>query len=181
MKHASTLFLALLLLAATAFAQSKQPSAEAVLKEASAQATREHKKVFIIFHASWCGWCHRMDSIMANAECKKLFADNFVIRHLTVQEAKGKEHLENPGGTQMMEKYQGKGQGIPFWLIFDANGKLLADCLMRPDGVGLDKPGENTGCPATKEEVAHFVKVLKQTTGLNTSQLATIEKSFIKK
>ncbi len=181
MKHASTLFLALLLLAATAFAQSKQPSAEAVLKEASAQATREHKKVFIIFHASWCGWCHRMDSIMANAECKKLFADNFVIRHLTVQEAKGKEHLENPGGTQMMEKYQGKGKGIPFWLIFDAKGKLVADCLMRPEGVGLDKPGENTGCPATKEEVAHFVKVLKQTTTLNTDQLATIEKNFIKK
>lgn len=181
MKHTFALFFATLLLAATGYAQSAPASAEAVLKEASVQAAREHKKVFIIFHASWCGWCHRMDSIMANADCKKLFADNFVIRHLTVQEAKGKEHLENPGGTAMMEKYQGKGKGIPFWLIFDANGKLLADCLMRPDGAGLDKPGENTGCPATKEEVAHFVKVLKQTTALNAGQLAVIEKNFIKK
>lgn len=181
MKHTITLFLALFLFAAAGTAQSKQPSAEAVLKEASLQAAKENKKVFIIFHASWCGWCHRMDSIMNNANCKKLFADNFVIRHLTVQEAKGKEHLENPGGTEMMEKYQGKGQGIPFWLIFDAKGNLVADCLMRPEGAGLDKPGENTGCPATKEEVAHFVKVLKQTTALNTSQLALIEKNFIKK
>ena len=181
MKHHFTLFFAVLLLSTTSFAQSKQPSAADVMKEATAQATREHKKVFIIFHASWCGWCHRMDSIMANPECKKLFADNFVIRHLTVQEAKGKENLENPGGMEMMEKYQGKGKGIPFWLIFDDKGNLVADCLMRPNGAGLDKPGENTGCPATKEEVAHFVKVLKQTTALNTGQLATIEKNFIKK
>ncbi|AXY78415.1 thioredoxin family protein [Paraflavitalea soli] len=181
MKHTLALFFAAFLLAATSFAQSSQPSAEAVLKEATTQAAKEHKKVFIIFHASWCGWCHRMDSIMANADCKKLFADNFVIRHLTVQEAKGKEHLENPGGAAMMEKYQGKGKGIPFWLIFDAKGNLVADCLMRPEGAGLDKPGENTGCPATKEEVAHFVKVLKQTTPLNTNQLALIEKNFIKK
>lgn len=181
MKHHFTLFFAVLLLSATSLAQSKQPSAADVMKEATAQAAREHKKVFIIFHASWCGWCHRMDSIMANPECKKLFADNFVIRHLTVQEAKGKEDLENPGGMEMMEKYQGKGKGIPFWLIFDAKGNLVADCLIRPEGAGLDKPGENTGCPATKEEVAHFVKVLKQTTALNTGQLATIEKNFIKK
>lgn len=181
MKYISTLCLALFLFIATGIAQSAPPSADAVLKEASAQASREHKKVFIIFHASWCGWCHRMDSIMNSADCKKLFTDNFVVRHLVVLEAKDKKNLENPGGMDLMEKYHGKGMGIPFWLIFDPQGKLLADGLMRADNVGLDQPGENTGCPATKEEVAHFVKVLKQTTALNAGQLAVIEKSFIKK
>lgn len=169
------------MLSVSALAQSKQPSADAVLKEATAQAAKEMKKVFIIFHASWCGWCHRMDSIMNNADCKQLFADHFVIRHLTVMESKGKEHLENPGGKELMERYQGKGQGIPFWLIFDSKGKLVADCLMRSGGASLDKPGENTGCPASKEEVAHFVRVLKQTTSLSSTQLAVIEKNFIKK
>jgi thioredoxin-related protein len=181
MKHTLTLCLALCLFAATGFAQAPPLSADAILKEASAQATKEHKKVFIIFHASWCGWCHRMDSIMNNADCKKLFTDNFVIRHLVVLEAKDKKQLENPGGMELMEKYHGKGMGIPFWLIFDAQGKLLADGLIRADGVGLDQTGENSGCPATKEEVAHFVKVLKQTTSLNAGQLAVIEKNFIKK
>lgn len=176
----ATLCLALTLLAATGWAQS-QPSAEQVLKEATAQAAQQKKKVFIIFHASWCGWCHRMDTLMSNAQCKKLFSDNFVVRHLTVMEAKGKEHLENPGGKEMLEKYNGKNQGIPFWLIFDAKGKLLADCLMRPDGAGLDKPGKNTGCPASKDEVAHFVKVLKHTTSLTSSQLAVIEENFLQK
>lgn len=162
------------------WAQS-QPSADQVLKEATAQAAKEKKKVFIIFHASWCGWCHRMDSIMNNAQCKKLFNDQFVVRHLTVMEAKGKEKLENPGGKEMLEKYNGKNQGIPFWLIFDSKGKLLADCLVRPAGEGLDKPGKNTGCPASKEEVAHFVKVLKENTSLTSSQLAVIGENFLQK
>jgi hypothetical protein len=71
--------------------------------------------------------------------------------------------------------------GIPFWLIFDAKGNLLADCQTRPDGAALATKGENTGCPATKEEVAHFIKVLKKTSSLNADQLAVVEKNFIKK
>lgn len=180
MSKTITLFLALALFAATADAQTP-PAADQVLKEATAKAAATNKKVFIIFHASWCGWCHRMDSIMSNADCRKLFDDHFVIRHLTVMEAKGKEQLENAGGKAFMERYQGKDKGIPFWLIFDAQGKLVADCLMRPEGAGLDQPGENIGCPATKEEVAAFIKVLKKTTSLNQGQLAVIEKNFLQK
>jgi thioredoxin-related protein len=181
MKRSLALFFVLTVLTMASRAQSAPLSANDILKQASAQAAKEYKKVFIIFHASWCGWCHRMDSIMNNTACKKLFDNNFVVRHLVVMESKDKKQLENPGGMELMTKYHGKDQGIPFWLIFDAKGNLLADCMMRPDHVGLDQPGENTGCPATKEEVAHFVKVLKQTTSLNTAQLAVIEKNFIKK
>jgi thioredoxin-related protein len=181
MKRTIPLYFAFLLLATVGFAQSSLPSAGDVLTEAQAQAAKEKKKVFIIFHASWCGWCHRMDTLMSNADCKKLFSDNFVIRHLTVKESKGKENLENPGGMDMLKKYHGDKQGIPFWLIFDAQGKLLADSQMRPDGAGLDQPGTNTGCPANKEEVAYFVKVLKQTTSLKATELAVIEKNFTKK
>lgn len=155
------------------FAQTTPPSADAVMKEATELAAKQNKKVFIIFHASWCGWCHRMDSIMNNAACKKLFNDNFVVRHLTVMESDKYKQNENPGGKAMMDKYRGEGKGIPFWLIFDAKGNLVADCIT--------EAGENTGCPATKEEVAHFIKVLKQTSSLNDQQLAVIEKNFIKK
>jgi thioredoxin-related protein len=165
--------LVFLLFAASAVAQQTPPAAEAVLKEATQLAAKQNKKVFIIFHASWCGWCHRMDSIMNNADCKKLFNDNFVVRHLKVKESDKNKHLENPGGEAMLTKYRGGDKGIPFWLIFDAKGKLVGDCIMGS--------GENTGCPATKEEVAHFTKMLKQTTSLNDQQLAVIERNFIKK
>lgn len=172
MKYTFTLFIALVC-TLLSFAQSAPLSADAIMKEATTKAAREHKKVFVIFHASWCGWCHRMDSIMNNAACKKLFDQYFVVRHLVVMEAKDKKQLENPGAQAMMERYRGKDQGIPYWLIFDDKGVLVEDCM--------DEKNENTGCPATKEEVAYFVKVLKATTALNDDQLAVIETNFIKK
>jgi thioredoxin-related protein len=181
MKRSFALFFALIFFTVASFAQAPPNSASDILMEATARAAKEKKKVFVIFHASWCGWCHRMDSLMNNAACKKMFDDNFVVRHLVVMESDKNKSLENPGGKELMEKYHGKDKGIPFWLIFDAKGKLVADCMMRPANVGLDQPGENTGCPATKEEVAHFVKVLKQTTSLKADQLAVIEQSFTKK
>lgn len=156
------------------------PPADAVLQEATQQASKEHKKVFVIFHASWCTWCHRMDSLMNDPACKKYFDDNYVVRHLTVLESKDKKNLENPGAMELLAKYHGEKQGIPFWLIFDTDGRLLADSDMRPDGAGLDTPGSNVGCPATKEEVAFFMKVLGQTSSLKQGQLALIGKKFEK-
>jgi thioredoxin-related protein len=161
----------LLLVMATAVAQ--QPlSADSILKEASQLAAKENKKVFIIFHASWCGWCHRMDSIMNNQACKKFFDDNYVVRHLVVFESQKYKDQENPGALELLKQYKAEKQGIPFWLIYDAKGNLLAD--------SQSKPGENTGCPATREEVDHFLKVLQKTSPLKKDQLAVIEKNFLK-
>ena len=153
------------------------PSADAVLKEACGVAANEKKNVFVMFHASWCGWCHKMDAAMNDESVKKFFTDNYVIRHLVVYESKGKENLENPGALEMLKKYKGDEQGIPYWLVFDKNGNLLADSKMRPEGGGLES-GVNTGCPASEKEVAHFVKVLKETSSLKEPRLSIIEKRF---
>jgi thioredoxin-related protein len=174
-------FFLLISLLATVVQAQPVPTADKLLKDAMQRAGREHKNVFIIFHASWCGWCHRMDSIMNSPACKKLFNDNYVIEHITVMESKNNKSRENAGGEEMIKKYNGEGQGIPFWLVFDAKGNLLADSQIRPNGAALTTKGENTGCPARKDEVAHFVKVLKKTSSLNATQLAVVEKNFVKK
>lgn len=158
-------------------AQEAVPSADEVLKKAFAVATLENKKVFVMFHASWCGWCHKMDSSMNDESCKQFFDDNFVIRHLVVDEAKDKKHLENPGAEEMKIKYHGQGQGIPFWLIFDKEGNLLTDSKIRKPGQTANE-GDNSGCPASEKEVAFFISVLKKITTLNEKQLAIIAKRF---
>ena len=71
-------------------AQPMAPSANDILKEAYQQATKENKNVFVMFHASWCGWCHRMDNSMNDETCKNFFTDNYVIRHLVVDESADK-------------------------------------------------------------------------------------------
>lgn len=114
---------------------------------------------------------------MNDKAVKKFFDDNFVIRHLVVHESKGKEKLENPGATDLLIKYKGNDQGIPYWLIFDKDGKLLADSKMRHEGAGLEQ-GDNTGCPASEKEVQHFINVLKKTSALNDAQLKIIYDRF---
>jgi len=133
----------------------------------------------LMFHASWCGWCHKMDTSLNDPSVKKLFDDNFVIRHLVVFESKGKENLENPGALDMITKYNGKEEGIPFWLIFDKDEKFLVDSRMKATVNGFEKL-QNTGCPASKEEVDYFIGVLKKTTSLKDDQLEKIRIRFRK-
>ena len=166
-----------LLISIVATAQDPPLSAGEILKEAYQSATKENKKVCILFHASWCGWCHRMDKSMNDETCEKFFDDNFVIRHLVVDESKDKKNLENPGAGEFRNIYNGEGQGIPFWLVFDKDGKLLADSKIRAEGEGPEK-GTNTGCPATEKEVDYFISVLEKTTSLNSEKLAVIRKRF---
>ncbi len=159
-------------------AQTTPAPANDVLKKAVTEAASQNKKVLLMFHASWCGWCHRMDSSLNDVSCKKLFDDNFVITHITVLESKGKENLENPGGLEMMLKYNGKNQGLPYWIVLDKDQNLLFDSQVRttqPDGT---VKGENVGCPASQKEVDHFISILKKTTRLTAPQLDIIAKRF---
>ncbi|HYM93579.1 MAG TPA: thioredoxin family protein [Chitinophagaceae bacterium] len=160
------------------YAQAPPLSADQVMSLAYQQAAKEKKNVLVIFHASWCVWCHRMDSSMADPTCKKFFDDNYVVRHLVVDESKDKKDLENPGADEMRNKYGGKDLGIPYWLIFDANGKLLANSRIKTNGSLTEMSGDNSGCPASANEVVYFINVLKKTSDLNTAQQAAIEKRF---
>jgi thioredoxin-related protein len=160
-------------------ANAQRPeSADSIIGNACIRAAKENKNVFIIFHASWCGWCRKMDSSINDKECKHFFDDNYIIRHLVVHESINKKQSENPGALELMTRYNGGDQGIPFWLIFDKNGKLLADSQIRAEGEGLEKKGENSGCPASAKEVKYFIRVLKETSRLTDEQLQVIEKRF---
>ena len=160
-------------------AQSKTPSAETILKMAYGRAGKENKNVFVIFRASWCGWCHKMDSSMNDKSCRKFFEDNYVTCHLTLDESKGKKWLENQGAKEFRKKYNGEGSGIPFWLIFDPNARLLADSKIRTHGAGFELMGDNMGCPASKAEVEYFIAILKKTSRLSMSELSVITKRFL--
>jgi len=149
---------------------SAQETASTILEKASAQAKKENKKVFLMFHASWCSWCKKMDNNMNSDACKKMFDDNYVTAHITVQESPKNKALETPGGAEVLKKYKGERSGLPYWVILDDKGTLLADS-------NNDK-GENLGCPASPEEVAVFIEKLKKTSRLSKKELAVITGTF---
>jgi thioredoxin-related protein len=177
-------FVVLCISAASSFAQPSQPapsaavpSAKSVLNEAYLQAKTQHKNVIIIFHASWCGWCHKMDTALADPAISPFFEANYVICHLDVQEQDAKKYLENDGADKLLAEYKGDKQGIPFFLFFSKDGNLLADSKMRKPGAGPND-ADNTGCPAQKDEVEYFISILKKTSGLKAEQLALIYTRF---
>ena len=122
-KHFLILSLMVLVFSAT-MAQPTVASTKDILNTAYKQALSQNKNVMVIFHASWCVWCRKMDSSMNDISCKKFFSDNYVTCHLTVDESADKKNEENPGAVDLRKNYHGENAGLPFWLIFDKNGKL---------------------------------------------------------
>ncbi|SEA52542.1 Thioredoxin-like [Arachidicoccus rhizosphaerae] len=155
-------------------------SAKQIMEAAKAKASAEHKNVMIIFHASWCGWCKKMDASIQDPSCKDYFEKNYVIEHLTVMEHGANAALENPGAEQMLEEYGGGESGIPYWLIFSPDGKLLADSKFHSDDPANEANGQNMGCPAQTTEVDYFISVLKKTSQMSDSEAAAVKARFLK-
>jgi thioredoxin-related protein len=155
-------------------AQQKAMPAGQILSVAYKQAADSNKNVLLIFHASWCGWCKKMDSAINDASCKKLFDDNYIIEHLTTNETADKKHLENLGAKEILAHYKAATSGLPVWLVLDKYGNLLGDSFIKEKG----KATINIGCPANEDEVKKFVKTLKQTSKLTDKELCIIATRF---
>ena len=141
------------------------------MEKAFQQAKSENKNVLLIFHASWCGWCKRMDNNINDKACKDLFDRNFVITHLTVKESEQNKNLENSGAIDLFNQYSGGNSGVPFWVVFDENGKVLRK--------SVDENGSNLGCPANEDEVNVLIDILKETTDLKEPELEVIKNKFL--
>jgi hypothetical protein len=177
MKKFFCIFL-ILVVAIVVNAQQNSTDVNTIIKQTCAEAKKENKKAFIIFHASWCVWCHKLDSSMNDVSCKKYFTDNYVIAHVTTFEVDDKAKLNTPGAEQFLTLHHAKDQGIPAWFIFDADGNLLADSQLRPDGASLNIEGSNVGCPSNETEINYFISVLKKTSALSDAEKNSIQKRF---
>lgn len=158
------------------FTQQPVPSAKEILNAASQQAASEHKNILLIFHASWCGWCHKMDSSLNDPACKKFFDDHYIITHLTVFESAKNKKKENAGAEALLKQYKASDTGIPFWVVLDKDGHLLKDSFLKK----ADGKSGIIGCPASEQEVAAFIEILKATAAITDQEIAIITKVFRK-
>jgi len=170
MKYSKIIIVVTLFLFQLGAAQEK---ADVVLNKAFTEAKTEKKNVLLVFHASWCKWCKMMEKNMDLPEAKPIFDKRFVTAYVDVQERGDKKSLENPGGQELMNKYKGENAGLPFWLILNPKGEILAD--------SFDAKGENLGSPATPEEVNAFIAKLGKSSTLNKEESQIIEKVFVTK
>jgi thiol-disulfide isomerase/thioredoxin len=164
-----------LALALCASALATPPPAKSVLAEAENRGRLEHKKVLVLFHASWCHWCHEIQKVMDEPDIKPIFDQNFEVVWLTVLESDDKKADENQGGEDVLASMGGTNQGIPFFGVLDTDGKTISTS-MEPQA---NKPAQNIGCPSEPNERAYFGQMLKAgAPSLTDAQLAAIDKAF---
>ncbi len=155
-------------------AQQNAPSARKVLAAAMQEAKVQQKNIFLIFHASWCSWCRKLDSVLESPACKNLMAPHYIITHLSYYETEEKRQLENKGAGKLLAQYGALDAGIPFWVVLDKDGKLL--------GTSLYKKADGTkaiiGYPGSSGEIKAFTGILKKTSSLQPGELNAIALLF---
>ena len=143
-------------LAAGPVALAAPPTAEAVLAAAAKAGQPEKKNILVVFHASWCGWCRKLEAVLSSPSAKEILERHYEKAGLTVLERGDKEALENAGAEELLTSLAGKDAGLPFTAVLDRKSR-------RPIATSnTSGPGTNVGFPAKTDELDHFVGMLRK-------------------
>lgn len=142
---------------ATAAAETpKTPlPAKTLIDQAVATAKANNKTVLVHVGASWCGWCHKFDQMLASKDVGPIIEAHYVLVALDGMEEGPKKSLENPGVDSVM-KALGLPAGPPVYAFLDATGAEIANSQVMPNNGGI-------GYPAIPAEIQAFDALLKKT------------------
>ncbi|HEY3855876.1 MAG TPA: thioredoxin family protein [Verrucomicrobiae bacterium] len=95
------------------------------IADALGTATKEHKRVILIFGANDCGWCHKLHSFfLADKSIAAVLHHDFVVVLIDVKVDTSGE-IENWHNGHLLKKYSPVYQGVPFIVVLDSDGKQV--------------------------------------------------------
>ena len=88
------------------------------IKQAEAEAAKQHKNVLIVFGANWCYDCHVLDLAFHRPDLTNVLQHNYEVVHVDVGQGDKNQDI--------MEQYHvPMKKGIPALAVLDSHGKLL--------------------------------------------------------
>lgn len=87
------------------------------IDQALAQARKENKRVLIQFGANWCGWCHKLHTLL---QTHQAVANKMKSDYVLVLVDVNKEHNK-----RVIGGYKAAQHGLPVIVVLDADGKQL--------------------------------------------------------
>ena len=139
------------------------PATEVFAKSLPALAAGS-KLGWVEFRADWCGWCKKMEKFFQESEAAPILAKYYSVVTVDTEKNEGSEQLARRLGSK-------DGiDGIPWFAVIDAQGKVLATS---------EGPKGNIGFPDTDIEVTHFFSVLHATAkGVTPGEIEAITKAL---
>jgi thioredoxin-related protein len=138
--------------------------ARAFLDEVLSRAAPADKRVFLTFGAPWCGWCHKLENWLAEADVAAILDRDFIVTKIDIDRM--------TGGKEVMMQYRSSNSGgIPWYTVLDPKGTSLATA---------DGPDGNIGYPAEPKEIDQFMAIVKsQSRRLDEPQLEKLRRSLV--
>lgn len=147
---------------------STAAAADEVRRELALSAG-ENKKLFLLFYASWCGYCRLFNRFLADPAAAAIINREFRVMHMrTLERAPAQKALQLDGADDLFGRYAKKAQGLPFFVLFNGAGGPLATSVSPLDG-------RNIGFPIGKGDLEIFEKIIARAApSITTSELATL-------
>jgi len=139
-------------------------SADVLVSSAQEQARQSEKNVIVVFRASWCRYCRRLEAMLSDPEVRAVLDARFQIVWLQVLEPPARKAEETPGAVKLMQSWGGTG-GLPFYAILSPERKQP---LVTSGSLGF---------PMSPEENDRFIELLQSTTpSMSDAELATLRR-----
>ena len=86
--HRKLILTAMFACAAVIAAPAPAQTADAMFAHAKAQARTEHKRILLVFSASWCGPCKLYERFLQDPQMKPITEKAFVVQRIDVGESR---------------------------------------------------------------------------------------------
>ena len=137
------------------------PSAAHLLMAAEATAGRQQKNVLLLFSASWCGPCHRLQSFLVDPAVRPIFDSHFV-KLVVVHGERSNDtlHQDTPGADQLLDSLHDADTSLPLIVMLTSSGKVIADSVHPV--YGRRDIRANVGYPDSPSGIDWFLEMLRR-------------------